>query len=78
MDVTKRDSTWMMFKPGLYIDPEGNGHVFPDEIVATLKLLFPEVPWDYEEDYDLIVQVCRDQLGSDCPIKFIKHTRESD
>jgi hypothetical protein len=75
----KRDKSWHMIQPGLYVDPAGYGHVFPDEIVAELTRRYPEVSWNYETDYALIVHVLRETLraaGCSGEVQFIQHERE--
>ena len=64
----RRDGRWQMIRPGLYIDPEGHGHVFPDEVLATLG-------WPYtKENYDLIVETIRELCGR---VEVIAHEREA-
>lgn len=75
-DIRKRDSSWTMFKPGLYFDPAGNAHVFPDEVIAELSRLHPEVPWNYDDDYWLILRYYQQELGEN--VKIIQHIRETD
>lgn len=79
-NIYKRDSSWTMFRPGLYLDPDGNAHVFPDEVIAEMQRLFPEVPWDVnsQADYDLCVRAFQDSLREAGlrPATFIKHERE--
>lgn len=52
-----RDSRWRMIKPGLYVDPNGFGHVFPDEVCA-------ELGWPYtRENYEIVVAAMRRFVG---------------
>lgn len=76
-DPLKRDSSWQMVFPGLYIDPAGFGHIFPDEFLAFLSREHPEAGFDpsSKSDYDLIVNFMQTNLP-DVPIKFVKHERE--
>lgn len=76
-DPLKRDSSWKMFVPGLYVDPAGYGHVFPDEFLAFLAHKHPEAGFDPEskDDYDLIVRWMREAFP-DVPFKMVKHERE--
>ena len=70
----KRDASWTMVRPGLYVDPDGYGHVFPDEVIAELKRLYPQIPWSYPEDREAILTVLREQLP-DVELEFAIHTR---
>ena len=71
----KRNANWTMVRPGLYLDPDGNGHVFPDEVIAELKQLYPQIPWRFPEDRELILEVLREQMPS-IELEFAIHTRE--
>lgn len=80
-DPLKRDSSWQMFAPGLYIDPEGCGHVFPDELLAYLSVAHPEVGFDpnSEDDYGIVVYEFQEIFRREhpgMPIKIVKHERE--
>lgn len=81
-DRLRRDSSWQMILPGAYIDPDGCGHLFPDEVVAFLKMEHPEAGFDFtKDDYDLIVERFRAAVLEQCPgieFKFMKHEREAD
>ena len=69
---TQRDAGWHMVKVGLYIDPEGFGHVFPDEICA-------ELGWPYtEENYLIIIEGLLRLLPPGMPLKLIRHERIPD
>lgn len=68
----ERDSGWRMIQPGLYIDPDGCGHVFPDEICA-------ELGWPYDaENYRLIVEALRRILPTGMPLRIVQHERKPD
>lgn len=73
----KRDSSWQLVLPGLYIDPAGFGHIFPDEFVAFLSVAHPEAGFDpnLKSDYDLVVNFMRTNFP-DVPIKFVEHERQ--
>lgn len=75
-DPLKRDSSWLMVLPGLYIDPAGFGHIFPSEFVAFLAVNHPEAGFDPESksDYDLVVNWVQTNFP-DVPIKFVNHER---
>jgi hypothetical protein len=80
-NLLKRDSTWRMVLPGCYIDPAGSAHIFPDEILATLSVLHPEVGFDpnSKRDYDIVVYEFQQILLRDHPgrqFKILKHERE--
>jgi len=74
-DPTKRTSAWTMIRPGLYVDQDGCGHIFPDEVLATLG--FPYT----KENYDLVVEsfaeLCAD-VRPDLPMRFVQHERSFD
>jgi hypothetical protein len=76
----KRDSSWKRVAPGLYMDPAGNGHVFPNEIFAEISRLHPEVDYgEYNHDYyKIIVESVQDFLRkSGCqPARIIHHNKE--
>lgn len=80
-DPTKRDSSWTMLRPGLYLDPAGGGHIFPDEILAYLQITHPEAGFNFSrEDYDLLVETFLEMVREQCPqmrVNFIKHEREA-
>jgi hypothetical protein len=64
-----RDSRWTYVKPGVWLDPAGCPHYFPDEILA-------ELGWEYNrENYETVLDVLRD-LGSD--VQVAAHHRELD
>lgn len=76
-DPRKRTSSWQMIHPGLYVDPEGCGHIFPDEVLATLG--FPYT----EENYQIVVSAFRelcDSVRPDMPITvtILQHERQFD
>jgi len=81
-DPTHRDSSWQMIQPGCWIDPDGAPHVFPDEIVAWMRVEHPEAGFNYSrEDYDMIVATVMEVFRETCGIsdlRIIKHTRESE
>ena len=61
MKTFVRDSFWQMVKPGLWLDPAGLPHYFPDEILA-------ELGWEYNrENYEVVVDVLR-ELGAEVQI----------
>ena len=61
-----------MIRPGLYIDPDGFGHVFPKEICA-------ELGWPYTgENYLMVVEALLELLPRGMPIKIILHERKPD
>ena len=70
-----RDGSWTMVRPGLYLDRDGYGHVFPDEVIAELKRLYPRMPWSYPEDRELVLRLLRDELPG-VQLEFAIHTRE--
>jgi hypothetical protein len=74
-DPTKRDGSWTMIKPGLYVDPYGLGHIFPDEVLAQLQIENPDLGFEFsKEDYDLLLK-CFQELCPGLPVKFIRHER---
>jgi hypothetical protein len=81
-DPAKRDSTWRMVQPGCYIDPVGCGHVFPDEVIAHLQIIYPQAGFDFSEhDYDLIAATYSNMLRTLDPsivVTVIKHERKAD
>lgn len=82
-DPLKRDSTWKQVQPGCWIDPAGTGHIFPDEIIAYMKIAHPEVGFEFNrEDYDLVVktylEILEGQFGDDLKVSIVKHERTPD
>ena len=81
-DPLKRDSTWQKLQPGCYLDPEGYGHLFPDEVLAFLSVTHPEAGFDpnSKDDYDTVVEVFSNLLRELAPnvkaIVVVKHERE--
>ena len=80
-DPLKRDSSWQMIAPGLYMDPAGYGHIFPDEFIAFLSAEHPEAGFDLnsENDYKLVLQEFQEVMRRKCPgmqFKIVKHERE--
>lgn len=79
--MKKRDSSWTMIQPGCYVDPEGRGHLFPDEVIAELQRLHPEAAFEYTRaDYDLVVEIFLTLMREICPAmraQFIHHQREA-
>jgi hypothetical protein len=80
-DPLKRDPSWKMIAPGLYMDPAGYWHIFPDELLAFLSAEHPEAGFDpsCEKDYNLVVQEFQEALRRECPgmqFKIVKHERE--
>jgi len=72
-DPRTRDSTWNMIAPGLWLDPDGCGHVFPDEICAALDITYDE------ETYHLIVEEVREGMASrGIPVSVVQHERKED
>jgi hypothetical protein len=70
-----------MLAPGLYFDPAGYGHIFPDELLAYLSLAHPEAGFDpnSENDYNMVVWEFEQTLHAMCPgmqFKIVKHERE--
>lgn len=62
-----------MVQTGLWLDPDGCGHVFPDEVCAEMGF-----PYD-QEHYDLIVQVVREGMAArGIPVRMIQHVRKED
>jgi hypothetical protein len=80
-DPMKRDASWTMVRPGLYVDPAGIGHVFPDEVIAQLQIDSPDAGFDFTpEDYDLIVSTVVNLVSSKSPgswVKFVRHDRSA-
>ena len=81
-DPLKRDSTWRMFQPGCWIDPAGQPHIFPDEVIAELCRRNPGAGFDAlsREDYDLVVRVFTEMMRCAHPeaeICRVKHVREA-
>lgn len=80
-DPAKCYATWTMIKPGCYVDPEGRGHLFPDEVIAELQRQNPKVGFEYtREDYDLVVEIFLTLMREICPqmkAQFIHHQREA-
>jgi hypothetical protein len=79
-DPLKRDSSWQMIAPGLYMDPAGYGHIFPDEFLAFLTAEHPEAGFDpnCETDYNLVVQEFQAAMRRQCPgiqFKIVKHEK---
>lgn len=76
-DPLKRDASWQMVLPGLYLDPAGCGHIFPDEFVAYLSIAHPEAGFDpnLQSDRDLILAFVQTNFP-EVPIKFVKHDRQ--
>lgn len=76
MTFTKRDKTWTMVAPGLWTDPSGESHWFPDEVAAELG-----VPYT-RENYDAIMEAIREMtvmLGrDDLEIVQLQHERKPD
>lgn len=77
----KRDASWQMIQPGCYVDPVGFAHLFPDEILAFLQALYPDVGFDpnSKADYDLVVKVYQERMRALYPganFKFVRHERE--
>ena len=74
----KRDSTWRMVLPGLYFDPAGAGHIFPDEFLAYLALQHPEKGFDptSQEDYDGLVNFLL-KTFPDRKFQIVRHERET-
>lgn len=78
----KRDSTWQRVMPGGYIDPQGHGHLFPDELLAFLSVAHPEAGFDpnSRSDYEMVVKVYSDLLRKFAPnikaIVFVEHERQ--
>lgn len=69
-DPRKRDSTWTMVLPGLYLDPKGAGHIFPDEICAELDIEYTE------ENHNFILTVFK-KMAEEDGMRFVEleHTR---
>ena len=76
-DPLKRDSTWFMLLPGLYLDPGGAGHIFPDEFLAFLQVQHPEAGFDptSREDYDLLVDFLKETFPGK-KFQIVRHERE--
>ena len=79
--MLKRDSSWEMFAPGLYVDPAGYGHIFPDELLVFLSLAHPEAGFDPNslDDYNLVVYEFEQALRKQYPgmqFKIVTHERE--
>lgn len=77
----KRDPSWRMIQPGLYIDPAGCAHIFPDEVLAMLQALYPASGFDptSRDDHDLVVKMFKQELATmfpGMPVQMIKHERE--
>lgn len=66
----KRDATWNMVRPGLYVDAAGHGHVFPDEICAELN-------WPYTPENYLIIVDAVKRLMSPGFVQIVAHEREA-
>src|SRR6266705_2253072 len=45
----KRESAWRMIQPGLYVDEQGYGHLFPNEVLEEVGLPYSE------ENYNIVV-----------------------
>jgi hypothetical protein len=75
----KRDSTWHMVLPGLYVDPHGYGHVFPDEVIAELQTRYPGIRWNLDEDINVFLDALKEAYAAVRPgykIEFAMHERE--
>ena len=81
-DPLKRDSSWQMIQPGCYLDPEGYGHLFPDEVLAFLSVAHPGAGFDpsSKRDYDMVVEVFSELVRELRPevkgIVVVRHQRE--
>lgn len=76
----RRDSSWQMIIPGCYLDPAGNAHLFPDEVLAELQRQHPEQGFDVlsQADYQMVVTCFREALLlklPDAKFQFIRHER---
>lgn len=75
MTFTKRDKTWTMVKTGLWTDPAGHGHWFPDEVAAELGIPYTK------QNYDMILDAIREMntmLGITDELEIVYHEREAD
>jgi hypothetical protein len=72
-DPKKRDATWTMLEPGLYVDPMKRCHIFPDEICATLGI--PYTQENHEFVADTFAQMAKD-YGMDMTFIELMHERE--
>lgn len=77
MTYTTRDSSWEMIAPGLYLDPGGEGHIFPDEVLATLG--FPYTLDNYRIVIEAFRQLCVEMRPDlDPHLRIITHNRRPD
>ena len=44
-DPSKRTADWTMLAPGVYLDPAGFSHLFPDEICAHMGIPYTKENW---------------------------------
>lgn len=75
-DLHRRTQHWKEIAPGLWLDPEGFVHIFPDEVCAHVGIPYTE------ENYKLVVEVFTEDMPRILGVvpkgfKFIKHERES-
>lgn len=76
-DPSVRDTkTWQMIAPGLWLDPAGEAHWFPDEVAAELGIEYNEET--YAEIIETIAVMTKILVGDDFEMNIIKHTREFD
>lgn len=76
-DPSVRDpKTWQMLAPGLWIDPAGEAHWFPDEVAAALDIPYTEET--YSEIIECIAMMSRMILGEGLEMRLLQHTRKPD
>jgi len=77
-DPARRDASWQMIQPGLYVDPAGHGHVFPDEVLAYMQVIYPDAGFHATdpEDLKLVMKVARDLFHNHkVDVQLIHHHR---
>lgn len=74
-DPRVRTKDWTMFATGLYTDPDGMVHIFPDEICAELEIPYTEA--NYRMIVETFTQDMPRLLGRDpLRLEIIQHVRE--
>jgi hypothetical protein len=74
-DPRIRTKEWTCHAPGLYLDPDGFIHIFPDEICAELEIEYTP------ENYRMIVETFTEDMPrilgrNPLQTKIIQHVRE--